>query len=257
MKYTWFWGHESPLLLAQGPVQSLVGPDECFLNKWINKRTNCEVAFDQWPRKQHVSGWAAEYLEDLCPWEENHYHFGFGWERWWCSCLEDASIDRMQVMWAQHRGWGQKPASETEGRGPGSRVGSVGSILKARRRRHTFFFFFSSQDVMWMQVSKSIYLFILGFPGGSVVKNLPANAGDSSSIPESGRSPGEGHGNPLQHSCLGNPMDRGAQWGTVHGVSKSRTHRSDWTCMHLSIYVFIHLPFIYLCILLSIWERDA
>ena len=60
-----------------------------------------------------------------------------------------------------------------------------------------------------------------------MVKNLPANAGDSSSIPESGRSLGEGHGNPLQHSCLGNPMDRGARWGIVHGVSKSQTQLSD------------------------------
>ena len=58
---------------------------------------------------------------------------------------------------------------------------------------------------------------IHGFPGGSVVKNLPANA---SLIPGSGRSPGEGNGNPLQYSCLGNPMDRGAWWPTVHGVTK-------------------------------------
>ena len=50
----------------------------------------------------------------------------------------------------------------------------------------------------------------LGFPGGSVVKNPPANAGDVGSIPESGRSPGEGNGNALQSSCLGYPMDRGA-----------------------------------------------
>ena len=49
----------------------------------------------------------------------------------------------------------------------------------------------------------------LGFPAGSVVKNLPANAGDTGLIPGSGRSPGEGNGNPLQYSCLGNPMDRG------------------------------------------------
>ena len=49
-----------------------------------------------------------------------------------------------------------------------------------------------------------------GFLGGSVVKNPPANAGDAGLIPGSGRSPGEGNGNPLQYSCLGNPMDRGA-----------------------------------------------
>ena len=60
----------------------------------------------------------------------------------------------------------------------------------------------------------------MGFPGGSVVKNPPANAGDTGSIPESGRSPGEGNGSPLQYSCLGNAMDRGLQWATVHGVTK-------------------------------------
>ena len=63
----------------------------------------------------------------------------------------------------------------------------------------------------------------MGFPGGSVVKNLPANAGDPGSMPGLGRSPGEGNGNPLQYSCLGNPMDRGAWRATVHGVTKSHT----------------------------------
>ena len=55
----------------------------------------------------------------------------------------------------------------------------------------------------------------MGFPGGSVVKNSPADAGNPDSIPRSGRSPGEGNGNPLQYSCLGNPMDRGAWWSIV------------------------------------------
>ena len=59
-----------------------------------------------------------------------------------------------------------------------------------------------------------------GFPGGSAVKNLPASAEDVASIPGLGRSPGEGNGNPLKHSCLGNPMDRGAWWATVHGVAR-------------------------------------
>ena len=63
-------------------------------------------------------------------------------------------------------------------------------------------------------------------PGGSVAKNPPASAGDTGdagSIPESGRSPGEGNGNPLQHSFLGNPMDRAAWWVTVLRVTKSQT----------------------------------
>ena len=62
----------------------------------------------------------------------------------------------------------------------------------------------------------------MGFPGGSVVKNLPANAGDRGPIPRLGRS-GRGHGNPLQYSCLENSMDRGAWWATVHAVAKSWT----------------------------------
>ena len=61
---------------------------------------------------------------------------------------------------------------------------------------------------------------LLGFPGGSVVQNSPANAGDKGLIPGSGRSPGEGNGNPLQYSCLGNPMERGGWWATVHGAKK-------------------------------------
>ena len=59
-----------------------------------------------------------------------------------------------------------------------------------------------------------------GSPGGVVVKNPPASAGDAGLIPGSRRSAGEGNGNPLYYSCLGNRMDRGAWWATVHGVAK-------------------------------------
>ena len=59
-----------------------------------------------------------------------------------------------------------------------------------------------------------------GFSGGSAVKNLPANVGDRDSISELERSPGGGNGNPLQYSCLGNLLYRGAWWVTVHGVAK-------------------------------------
>ena len=71
----------------------------------------------------------------------------------------------------------------------------------------------------------------LGFPGGEVVKNLPANAGDTGDlglIPGSARSPGVGNDNPLQYSCLGNPIDRGGWWTTVHRVAKSQA----WLSMH-------------------------
>ena len=73
----------------------------------------------------------------------------------------------------------------------------------------------------------------VGFPAGSVVKNLLANAGELGSIPGLGRSLGGGNGNPLQYSCLENPMDRGAWWATVHGVTKSQT-RLAHTDAHLT-----------------------
>ena len=63
--------------------------------------------------------------------------------------------------------------------------------------------------------------------GGSVEKNLSVNAGDMGSILGLGRSPGEGNGNPLQYPRLGNPMDRGAWWATVHGVAKGQIQLSD------------------------------
>ena len=63
-------------------------------------------------------------------------------------------------------------------------------------------------------------IIILVLPGGSLVKNLPANTGDAGLIPGSRRYPGEGNGNPLQYSCLENSMDRGAWLATVHGVAK-------------------------------------
>ena len=63
----------------------------------------------------------------------------------------------------------------------------------------------------------------MGFPSGSDVRESACNAGDPGSIPESGRSPGEGYGIPLQYSCLDNPMDRGAWRAAVNEVSKSQT----------------------------------
>ena len=70
----------------------------------------------------------------------------------------------------------------------------------------------------------------MGVPGGAVVKNLPASSGhveDAGSTLGSRRSPGGGNGNPLQFSCLGNPIDRGAWWATTHGVAKSWTRFSN------------------------------
>ena len=103
----------------------------------------------------------------------------------------------------------------------------------------SFYFHWISSSKMWrrkcpshlivVQITKqnqkmALYSVVpskqMGFPAGSVVKNPPANAGELSSIPWSGRSPGEGNGNPLQYSYLGNPTDQGAWQATVHGAVK-------------------------------------
>ena len=79
-----------------------------------------------------------------------------------------------------------------------------------------------------------------------MVKNLPASAEDvreAGLIPGSGRSPGGGHGNPLQYSCPENPMDRGAWWATVHEVAKSQTPLNDRARTHT------HTPFLLLDVL--------
>ena len=65
------------------------------------------------------------------------------------------------------------------------------------------------------------------FPGSLAGKESACNVGEAGSIPGLGRSPGEGHGNPLWYSCLKNSMDRGAEWATVHGIAKGRTRLSD------------------------------
>ena len=77
-------------------------------------------------------------------------------------------------------------------------------------------------------IVKSLTL-VLSSPAGSEGKASAYNAGDLGSIPGSGRSPGKGNGNPLQYSCLENPMDGGTWWAIVHGVEKSRTRLSDFT----------------------------
>ena len=85
----------------------------------------------------------------------------------------------------------------------------------------------SSIQSLWGPKHKSSFLnvlkYLMGFPGGSVIKNLPASAGDAGSIPGLGRSPREGNDNPFLYSCLENSMDRRAWWATVHGVAKSQT----------------------------------
>ena len=76
---------------------------------------------------------------------------------------------------------------------------------------------------------------LLGFPGGSMVKNPPANAGYAGSIPGSGRYSREGNGNPPQHSCLEIPMDRGTWQATVHWITKVWTQLSNETTASMKL----------------------
>ena len=126
------------------------------------------------------------------------------------------------------RAWTPRPAT----RGP--------AWVSARQKRSPLLCLLPAQDpenvYYYNQVPDylpKIYVCLFppkGFPGGSMVKNLPASAGatgDLCLIPGLGRSPGGGHGNLLQESCLENPMDRGAWQATVCGVTKSQTRLSD------------------------------
>ena len=115
---------------------------------------------------------------------------------------------------------------------------------------------------MYSKVIQLLFIYICvggggGFPGDSVVKNPPVNAGDigdSSSVPGWGRCPGGGHDNPLQYSCLANPMDKGAWQATVHGVAK----RWTWLATehtHTHVYVYTRV-YIYICIYTHIYITE-
>ena len=96
---------------------------------------------------------------------------------------------------------------------------------------------------------------VLGaFQVALVVKNPLASVGDTGdtgSIPGSGRSPGEGHGNPFQCSCLESPMDRGTWKAIAHGVTKSQARFSDWACTHTHTHTHTHTPSVGVCTVLS------
>ena len=101
-----------------------------------------------------------------------------------------------------------------------------GSHLRASAVAHGF----QTQQCPPSHLSQSLekdLLIHINIYGDSVVKNPPAYSGDTGSIPESGRSPGEGNGNSFQYSCLGNPVDGGAWWATVHGVTKRVRHELE------------------------------
>ena len=92
----------------------------------------------------------------------------------------------------------------------------------------------------------------VSFPDGSEGKASACNVGDLGLIPGLGRSPGEGNGNPLQYSGLENPMDRGAWWATVYGVTKSRTQLSDFTSLHFWPQIIFVCVCIYIYLKVSI-----
>ena len=100
----------------------------------------------------------------------------------------------------------------------------------------------SAQDSIFYSPVQAGKLFLgpalTGFSGGSDGKVSACNAGDPGSIPGLGRSPGEGNGNPLQYSCLENPMDRGAWWATV----QSRTRLSDFSFFHSDRILYLLRP---------------
>ena len=107
-----------------------------------------------------------------------------------------------------------------------TQAGSVGQDHKDSLNQKTVLVFKSTQVgaslvAQWWYICLPVQSIYTGLPGGlSAVKNLACQAGDAGLIPRSGRSLGEGSGNLLQYSCLGDPMDRGAWRATVHGVAK-------------------------------------
>ena len=89
------------------------------------------------------------------------------------------------------------------------------------------------------QSTEETYTENQGFPGGSVIKTSPANAGDKGSVSGLGRSPGGGYGNPLQYSCLGNPMDHSPPGYSVHGIFRAR--KLEWGAIAFStIFSILH-----------------
>ena len=100
----------------------------------------------------------------------------------------------------------------------------------------------------YMTTGKTIALTLQTFPRSSEVKASAYNAGDLGLNPQLGRYPGEGNGNPLQYSCLENPMDGGAWWATVHGVAKSQTWLGDFSSVQFSSVGKV-MPLLFICCL--------
>ena len=119
---------------------------------------------------------------------------------------------------------------------PLGQVLPLGEILNK-----SFIFVCDSSLNIWSTIFEIQYLIIVssGFPGGSDSKESPCNSGNPGLIPGSGRSPGEGNGNPLQYSCLENSMDREVWWATVHGVAESDS--TEQLALHTSLHCIFRL----------------
>ncbi|XDC81596.1 hypothetical protein R6Z07F_012769 [Ovis aries] len=143
-------------------------------------------------------------------------------------------------LYHPNRGLGLTPAQGTRSCMPQLRPSAAKSIKKKKPKtsKEDKMHVYSLSTLLGTYRIRDHFLSLLGsdwFPGGSEVKNPPANAGDAGDanlISGLGRALGEGNGNSLSCSCLGNPTDRGAWWATVHGVAKSWTQLSMHALMH-------------------------
>ena len=99
--------------------------------------------------------------------------------------------------------------------------------FQSQPRNDCLWLFCPVKHYFWMRWFASVFTLSWGFPGDSGSEESACSVGDPGLNPGLGRSPGEGQGNPLQYSCLENPMDRGAWWATVHVVTKSWTRLND------------------------------
>ena len=124
---------------------------------------------------------------------------------------------RVKTPYSQCRGWGSSPVRELR-----SHMTCMAQPDQKKKKKRN-----KRPSTPQKFKNKIIKTNLGGFAGGWVVKNLPANAGDTGSIPRLGRSPGEGNESPLQCSCLENPRDRGARQATVQRVKNSQTQLSD------------------------------
>ena len=135
------------------------------------------------------------------------------------------------------------------------RAGMLNSWCWGFQRCTIFTVSFNEQETLLTLELSLTYTWLSGYPyiaaaaGGSEVKASACNAGDLGSIPGSGRSPGEGNGNPLQYSCLENPMDRGAWWATVRSQGHKESDTTEWH--HFHFLLPLHTLVTYTFLLLS------